>query len=198
MKIHSAHYIKSALKLSDCPDWLHPEIAVVGRSNVGKSSLINSLLGRKNLARTSQTPGKTRLLNFYEINEAWGLVDLPGYGYAKVSKSEQQSWREHLERYLTDRPQLKLVLLLIDARIDAQDMDVMMAQWLGHHQIPTALVLTKTDKVKSATLHARQAHPLPGLDMTHVVDTIASSAKTNKGKEALLALVQRHLYDTEA
>ena len=125
-----------------------PEIAFVGKSNVGKSSLINSLLGRKSLARTSSAPGKTRTINWYEVDEQLFFVDLPGYGYAKVSKAEQLKWGKVIETYLHKRESLKLVLLLVDVRHAPGEGDQMMMQWLQHYEVPTLVVATKSDKIK--------------------------------------------------
>jgi len=163
--IHQAQYIKSAPSLRDCPVFEDgttrvPEIALVGRSNVGKSSLINSLLGRKNLARTSNTPGKTRLINFYKVDykpdepdtassplQTLVFVDLPGYGYAKVSQKEQLQWRKNLETFLLKREPLQLVLQLIDSRHGMLENDLQMAEWLHYHHRPTLCILTKMDKL---------------------------------------------------
>lgn len=146
--IRSAEFVKSAPNISMAPDTGEmPEIVFVGRSNVGKSSLINSLLLRKNLAKTSNTPGKTRLINFYRINDALMLVDLPGYGFAKVSHAEQAAWQKSLTKYITSRKEICLVLSLMDARHPPQDSDLNMLQWLFQHQLPVEVVLTKSDKL---------------------------------------------------
>jgi len=130
------------------PEDTLPEIAFVGKSNVGKSSLINSLLGRKSLARISSAPGKTRTINWYEVDEQLFFVDLPGYGYAKVSKAEQLKWGKVIETYLHKRESLKLVLLLVDVRHAPGEGDQMMMQWLQHYNVPTLVVATKSDKIK--------------------------------------------------
>lgn len=155
MKIHTAEYVKSAPGLKDCPDFQAPEIVLVGRSNVGKSSFINSLLQRKSLAKTSNTPGKTRYINFYrvELSRREGekqlliFADLPGYGYAKVSKTEQEQWRKNLENYLSQRKAISLVVQLIDSRHGAQDSDIRMFEWLQYHGLPVQVILTKIDKI---------------------------------------------------
>lgn len=149
MKIKSSRYLLSSPDLENCPDLGEmPEIALVGRSNVGKSSFVNTVTARKNLALTSNTPGKTRKLNFYIINEEFALVDLPGYGYAKVSKTMQQQWQRDFQEYLIARETLLLVMVLIDGRHGAQKNDLQMLDWLEDHEIPYALVLTKWDKLK--------------------------------------------------
>lgn len=165
MKILDASFVKSAPSLQDCPD---PEgrfeVAFVGRSNVGKSTLINLLLQRKNLAKTSNTPGKTRLLNYYDIvvspqkdqQVPLFLVDLPGYGYAKVSKSEQKKWQQAFERYLKERENLALIVMLVDARHGLQSVDLQMWEWLSFYELPVGLVMTKCDKVKRSVWEANR------------------------------------------
>ena len=144
-------FLLSAPDLDHCPDLGgRPEIALVGRSNVGKSSFINKLTRRKRLAHTSNTPGKTRLLNYYIVDEQWALVDLPGYGFAKVSKTEQNRWRTTLEQYLTKRENLLGVLQLVDARHGPQPNDVEMNAWLADQGVEVGVVLTKIDKSKRA------------------------------------------------
>ena len=146
MKVVSSKFIKSAVKPKDYPELDLPEIAFAGRSNVGKSSLINKIIQRKSLAKTSSTPGKTRLINFFVINEEIGFVDLPGYGYAKVSKTERKSWSAMIERYMSGREELCAVVLLQDIRREQTDMDCMMMEMVRHYRIPIILVLTKADK----------------------------------------------------
>ena len=137
-----------------------PEIALVGRSNVGKSSLINHWLGQKKLAKTSATPGKTRLLNFFLIDEKFLLVDLPGYGYAKAAKDEIEKWSGAIDDYINNRPTLKLILLLIDSRRGIGDEDQKIIDWADHKQIPVLLVLTKTDKLSRSELEQiRKQYP---------------------------------------
>ncbi len=150
-KTPQVEFLLSSPELKLCPDLAgRPEIAMVGRSNVGKSSFINKLTRRKRLAHTSNTPGKTRLINYYLVDEAWALVDLPGYGFAKVSKTEQQKWRLVLEEYLTKRENLLGVLQLIDSRHGAQANDKEMNAWLNERGIEVGIVLTKVDKAKKA------------------------------------------------
>lgn len=147
MKITSAEFFKSVVKIEDLPKDNFPEVAFVGRSNVGKSSLLNALM-KKKLAYTSATPGKTREINYFRINQKFYFVDLPGYGYAKVSKAEQAQWKVLLESYLQNRPQLKLCLLLIDARHPDLENDKQMAEFLYFYGRRFALVRTKIDKLK--------------------------------------------------
>jgi GTP-binding protein len=147
MRIKQSEFITSAVKREQYPLDNRVEVAFVGRSNVGKSSIINSLTNRKKLAKVSGTPGKTRLVNFFLINNDFYLVDLPGYGYAKVSKSEKDSWGKTVETYLTDREQLKRVVLLVDSRHKPTGDDVMMNEWFKHFGYDVTVVATKSDKL---------------------------------------------------
>ena len=147
MRIKQSEFITSAVKREQYPIDNRVEVAFVGRSNVGKSSIINSLTNRKKLAKVSGTPGKTRLVNFFLINNDFYLVDLPGYGYAKVSKSEKDSWGKTVETYLTDREQLKRVVLLVDSRHKPSADDVMMNEWFKHFGYNVVVVATKSDKL---------------------------------------------------
>lgn len=145
-------FIKSAPKWTECPEANLPEYAFIGRSNVGKSSLINMLAERKDLAKTSGTPGKTQLINVFKMQEAWYLTDLPGYGYARVSKSKRGEFEKMITNYLTQRPNLVNTFVLIDSRIPAQKIDLEFMEWLGESQIPFSIVFTKIDKISSAAL----------------------------------------------
>lgn len=152
MKIKQSEFITSAAKPNQYPIDNRPEIAIVGRSNVGKSSIINSLTNRKSLAKVSATPGKTRLVNFFLINNAFYLVDLPGYGYAKVSKSEKESWGKIIENYLLNRAVLKKVILLVDSRHKPSNDDILMYNWIKHYGYAVAIVATKKDKLKKSEI----------------------------------------------
>lgn len=152
MKINTSEFIISAVKRNQYPIDNLPEIAFVGRSNVGKSSIINSLTNRKALARVSQTPGKTRLVNFFKINNDFYIVDLPGYGYAKVSKKEKDSWGKTIDMYLTGRQQLKRIVLLVDCRHKPTGDDIMMYQWIKHFGYDVVIVATKSDKLSRMNL----------------------------------------------
>jgi GTP-binding protein len=147
MKITQSEFVISAVKPHQYPEDALPEVALAGRSNVGKSSLINKLMLRKNLARTSSQPGKTQQLNYYRVNEMVYLVDFPGYGYAKVSKTQREQFGEMIELYIREREPLKLQLLVIDIRHEPSKLDVQMYQWLKHFEIPTCIVATKADKI---------------------------------------------------
>ena len=148
MQVHKAEIVISAVSPEQYPKTKLPEIALAGRSNVGKSSFINTLINRKSLARTSGKPGKTQTLNFYLIEEALHFVDVPGYGYAKVSKTERAKWGQMIETYLTQREQLKAVVSLVDMRHDPTEDDIQMYEFLKYYQIPVIVVATKSDKIK--------------------------------------------------
>ena len=150
MIITSAHFVTSAVKSPQYPCGNLPEIAFSGRSNVGKSSLINTLLNRKHLVKTSATPGRTRLINFFEINAAFLFVDLPGYGYAKVPISEKKKWRPMIETYLLTRKTLKGVILILDIRRVPGEEEHQLIDWLCHFNIPKMLVITKSDKLSKS------------------------------------------------
>lgn len=147
MKITKAEFICSNTDVALCPQEAIPEYAFIGRSNVGKSSLINMLVERKNLARTSSTPGKTRLINHFKINEKWFLADLPGYGYAKVSKKEREFFGKMIEQYASRRTNLVCFFVLVDSRIPPQQIDLDFIEWLGDSNLPFVILLTKVDKI---------------------------------------------------
>jgi len=146
MNIKTAEFICSNTQVSKLPPPLKPEYAFIGRSNVGKSSLINMLTGKKGLAKTSQTPGKTQLINHFFINDTWYLVDLPGYGYAKISKSKKEDWNKFIRTYLDKRENLQCVMVLIDSRLEPQKIDLEFCNWLGEKGLPFVLIFTKADK----------------------------------------------------
>jgi GTP-binding protein len=147
MRITSAEFVLAATEVESFPRGRRPEIAFLGRSNVGKSSLINSLLGVKGLARTSSTPGRTQSINFFLINEEFFFVDLPGYGYAKTSQEKRRAWGKLIERYLAERKQLVLSILIVDARHEPSPLDLQMKSWLQHFGLPYLVVSTKVDKL---------------------------------------------------
>jgi len=149
MQIKTAKFVMSNSDVAKCPNSPLPEYAFIGRSNVGKSSLINMLTERKSLAKVSGKPGKTRLINHFLINESWHLVDLPGYGYAKVSKKEKKIFQKYITDYFRKRPQLVNTFLLVDIRHDPQPIDIEFMTWLGKNQIPFSIIFTKSDKLKS-------------------------------------------------
>jgi GTP-binding protein len=185
MKITSAQFIKSAVWPPQYPPATMPEIAFVGRSNVGKSSLINTLVGRRNLAKTSDTPGRTQLINFFTINEKISFVDLPGYGFAKVPKSVKKNWGEMIEDYLRGRPNLALVIFILDIRRTPSEDDLSLRDWLKHYDIPCLYVLTKSDKLSNNQALKQRKIIEKNLKISGSEKIILFSAKTKKGKDAL-------------
>ncbi|MCL2287161.1 MAG: ribosome biogenesis GTP-binding protein YihA/YsxC [Firmicutes bacterium] len=169
------------------PDTGWPEVAFVGKSNVGKSSLINAMLGRKKLARTSQTPGKTRTINFFHVESKLYFVDLPGYGYARVSKSESEKWGEMVEGYLKDRPQLKRIFLLVDIRHEPGVNDKMLYEWFLHYGLPFTVVATKSDKLKRSQVQKHLAIIRRGLGAPQ--PPIPFSSETKDGRDQLWSLI---------
>ena len=158
MKQLNADFIISAEKLSQCPDFPFPEFPLLGRSNVGKSSFINALCNNKKLAKTSNTPGKTRLINFFNFSDKFMVADLPGYGYAKVSKEAQARWQKYLEEYLLNRKQIKSLIQFIDARHEIQKNDLQMREWVEAYNLPIFTVLTKIDYVPRSKQQSVIAH----------------------------------------
>ncbi|PYZ93665.1 YihA family ribosome biogenesis GTP-binding protein [Salipaludibacillus keqinensis] len=183
MKTTSAELIISAAKDHQFPGGPYPEVALSGRSNVGKSSFINTLLTRKGLARTSQRPGKTQTLNFYFINDRFHFVDVPGYGYAKVSKSEREAWGRTMESYFEKREQLKGVVQLIDARHKPTVDDEMMYDWLKHHDLPVIIVATKADKISKGKWDKHIKQIREGLQVDKEDPVILFSSETAYGKD---------------
>ena len=184
MLIKTAEFIKSAVRPSQYPSSSIPEIAFIGRSNVGKSSLINSLVNRKRLARTSGTPGRTQLINFFLINKVITFVDLPGYGFAKVPASVKKRWGPMIETYLANRPNLKGVVMILDIRRTPGPGEFILADWLTHYHIPYITVLTKADKLSRAKQQAQVRLIADGLAVSRE-GLILFSAKTRLGSEAL-------------
>ena len=193
MKITSAQFVKSAVWPPQYPPAIMPEIAFVGRSNVGKSSLMNTLVGRKNLAKTSNTPGRTQLINFFTINEKISFVDLPGYGFAKVPRSVKKDWGDMMEVYLRERQSLCLVIFIMDIRRDPNADDLSLRDWLDHYRIPYLYVLTKSDKLSNNQAIARRRAIEKMLQLSSEKKTILFSAKTQKGKVDILAFLENHL-----
>lgn len=193
MKILSADYIISAVGPKQYPEGELPEIAFAGRSNVGKSSLINKLLNRKSLARTSARPGKTQYLNYYFINKDYYFVDLPGYGFAKVPKEVKATWGKMIERYLRERGNLKAVIQLVDIRHEPSNEDLAMYQWLKHYQVPAVVVATKADKISRGN-HPKQLKIIrQKLQMTKEDTLLLFSAETGQGKDELWAIISTFL-----
>src|SRR5574344_187205 len=147
MKSVNATFLISAEKLSQCPNYTLPEFPLIGRSNVGKSSFINTISNNRKLAKTSNTPGKTRLINFFNFSDKFTIADLPGYGYAKLSAEEQNKWQKNLEEYLLNRTQIKSLIQFIDARHDIQKNDFQMREWINSHDLPCFTIMTKIDGI---------------------------------------------------
>ncbi len=195
MKIKSAEFETSATGLANTPRLAQPEIALIGRSNVGKSSLLNLLTEKRDLARVSDLPGKTRLMNFYSINRNWRLVDLPGYGYAKVSKAERADFNEAAADYIEGRKTLRAVLVLIDSRLEPQPIDLAFVEWLVETKVTFGVVFTKTDKQSVSQTQASVARfravALDGLEPAPAV--FLTSAKTKAGRNELLRYIAARL-----
>ena len=192
MKINKSDFVISAVGKKQYPDQGFPEVAFAGRSNVGKSSLINTLINRKNLARTSGRPGKTQTINFYLINDNFHLVDLPGYGFAKVSKDIKAKWSEFIEEYLNDRPNLVGIIQLIDLRHPPTEDDVMMYEWLKHLGVPFILVATKADKLSKGQ-HLRHKKIIREKLLINNADIHLFSSETKIGREEVLKWIVEHL-----
>ncbi len=192
MDIKSAKFIISSPEVAGCPEPNLPEYSFIGRSNVGKSSLINMLSGNKKLAKTSSTPGKTQLINHFLINDEWYLVDLPGYGYAKSSKTDREKWGQMIHKYLMKRENLLCTFILIDSRHEPQKNDLEFIEWFGVNQLPFVLIFTKSDKISKEKL-------LKNLDTykatlkqkwSELPQIIVSSSISKTGKEAVLELIE--------
>ena len=182
MIIKSAEFVTSAVKPSQYPPAVLPEIAFAGRSNVGKSSLINTLVNRKRLVKTSSTPGRTQLINFFNINEAFSFVDIPGYGYAKVPTAIKKNWGPMIETYITTRKTLKGVVLIMDIRRTPGPEEMNMLDWLNHYDIPSIPVLTKSDKL-SKTKQQKQFIKIVTTLSSDKDNFILFSAKSGQGKD---------------
>ena len=197
MKITTAEFVKSAVWPNQFPPATMPEIAFVGRSNVGKSSLINALVGRKSLAKTSNTPGRTQLINFFTVNSSLFFVDLPGYGFAKVPRSVKKDWGDMIETYLRERRNLALVVFILDVRRDPSADDLSLRDWLDHYRIPYAAILTKADKLSNQQALGRKKLIEKAMGKGASGNTILFSAKTRKGAEELWQFIERHLSGLE-
>jgi len=190
MRIKESDYVCSVVKPEQYPDNGLPEFAFVGRSNVGKSSLINALLNRRNLAHVSAQPGKTRTLNFYLVNNLFYFVDLPGYGFAKVSQQQKNKWGEFIVNYLTKRKQLKCVCQLVDLRHAPTEDDINMYWWFRQQGIPCLLIATKADKVSWGNWPQHLKIIRQTLEIENDVPVIPFSAKTKQGREEVFAYLQ--------
>ena len=195
MKIKTAVFQVSAPDLKSCPKSALPEFAFIGRSNVGKSSLINLLAERRELAKVSVTPGKTKLINFFTINDRWSLVDLPGYGYAKAAKTERAAFNKSVNDYLAKRRNIACVFVLIDSTLPPQRIDMEFIAWLDGCSVPFVLLFTKTDKQSASRLNAQLAVFKTALsELRSELPTIfVSSARTKSGRTEILNFIQESL-----
>lgn len=191
MKVNQAEFIISAVGPSQYPEDALPEIALAGRSNVGKSSLINCLISRKNLARTSSQPGKTQTLNYYKINQDLYFVDLPGYGYAKVSKTKREQWGKFIESYLLNREPLRLVMQLVDLRHPPSKDDQAMYEWLRHMDVPVLVVATKADKIPKSRWPKHLKIVRETLGMDKGVQPLMFSSELGLGKDELWGILEQ-------
>ena len=193
MKIKSADFVISNTDIDKCPKERIPEYAFIGRSNVGKSSLINMLTGRKSLAKTSGKPGKTQLINHFKINDNWFLVDLPGYGYAKVSKKNRSIFAKFIYEYLEKRENLICTFVLVDSRHEPQKIDMLFMEWLGQNQIPFVIVFTKMDKLSSSQLNKNITKYKTEMLKTweDIPQTFRSSAESGLGKSEILKFIEQ-------
>lgn len=189
MELNNARYELTAVKPEQYPIASIPEIALVGRSNVGKSTVINTLLNRKNLARVSSEPGKTRGINFYNIDDVLYFVDLPGYGYAKVSKEQKGSWRDIIETYLNLRHQLKMAVMLVDIRHAPSEDDKVMYRWIVERGLSHLVVATKMDKISRSQVHARLQDIKKVLGIGEGISVIPYSSETRLGKAEIWAAI---------
>ena len=192
MKIKSANFVMSNTDVAKCPNEPLPEYAFIGRSNVGKSSLINMLTERKSLAKTSGRPGKTQLINHFKINGNWFLVDLPGYGYAKVSKKSKKTFQKYITDYFSKRRQLVCAFVLVDIRHEPQKIDLEFMQWLGEHAVPFAMIFTKADKLKPKDIDGQVDAYLNEMLSTVWEEAprhFISSSSKNIGREEVLGYI---------
>ncbi|MEK3852951.1 ribosome biogenesis GTP-binding protein YihA/YsxC [Cytobacillus sp. FSL H8-0458] len=193
MKVTSSEIVISAVKPDQYPESDLPEFALAGRSNVGKSSFINKMLNRRGLARISSKPGKTQTLNFYLINEILHFVDVPGYGYAKVSKKEREAWGKMIETYLTNREQLKAVVLIVDLRHPPTSDDVMMYDFLKHYEIPCVVIATKADKIPKSKWQKHMKITKETLDIDPNDQIIMFSSETGYGKDQAWSALKSYM-----
>lgn len=197
MEIKQAEFVSSETDVKKCPPGGKPEFAFIGRSNVGKSSLLNMLTARKNLAKISNKPGKTQTINHFIINENWYLVDLPGYGYASVSKEKRAGFGKIIEHYILQRENLSCLFILLDARLEPQKIDLEFIQWSGEKEIPVCLVFTKADKLTKNQLQRNLGIYRKTLQKSweELPPIVVTSATTAAGKEELLTFIENALAD---
>jgi GTP-binding protein len=192
MKINSAVFVQSNSDYRNCPPPTRPEYVFIGRSNVGKSSLINVLTQKPGLAKTSQVPGKTQLINHFLINEEWYLVDLPGYGWAKVSKTEREKWESMIRQYLLQRENLRCVFVLIDSRLEPQPVDLQFMQWLAENDVPFVIVFTKADKQSKTKTQTNLDHYISVMlkQWEEMPSYFVTSAVSREGSALILDYIQ--------
>jgi GTP-binding protein len=193
MKVVSSDIVISAVRPEQYPETDLPEFALAGRSNVGKSSFINKMLNRKGLARISSKPGKTQTLNFYLINEILHFVDVPGYGYAKVSKSERAAWGRMIETYFTSREQLRAAVLIVDLRHPPTQDDVMMYDFLKHYDIPCIIIATKADKIPKGKWQKHLKVTKETLDLEENDEIVLFSSETGEGKDKAWSILKSYM-----
>lgn len=194
MIIREVEFVKSSPSISQCPEQTLPEYAFIGRSNVGKSSLINMLVERKGLAKTSGKPGKTQLINHFVVNNEWHLVDLPGYGYAKVSKELRAKFEKMISNYLSKRENLINTFVLIDSRLEPQAIDLEFMQWMGEKQLPFTMVFTKIDKLSSVELQKNRAvYKKKMLQVwEEMPPSVITSAESKIGRMEILSMIEHY------
>jgi GTP-binding protein len=199
MVIKSAEFIISNTDYQKCPETTKPEFAFIGRSNVGKSSLINMLVEQKKLAKVSGTPGKTQTINHFIINQEWFLVDLPGYGYAKLSKEDRWNFGKMIESYLENRQNLFCTFILIDSRLPLQSIDLDFINWMGKHDLPIALVLTKTDKLKQSELGKSKFNIESALlkSWEELPPVFITSSEKKSGRDKLLGFIEQAIANAD-
>ena len=192
MHIEEVRFVGSFKKESQCPKDRKPEFAFIGRSNVGKSSLINMLCNRKGIAKVSNTPGKTQSINYFEIDDQWYLVDLPGYGYARTSKKDRGSWEKMIERFLLIRENLQVAFVLIDIRHELQEIDKEFINWLGENKIPFNIVYTKMDKLKKAQINTQVSKIQSELlkYWNSLPQQFITSSEKHEGREEILHFIK--------
>ncbi|WP_273754112.1 ribosome biogenesis GTP-binding protein YihA/YsxC [Leuconostoc mesenteroides] len=194
MDVHNVEMVMSAVSASQYPTDGKPEIALVGRSNVGKSSLTNTLIQRKNFARTSSQPGKTQTLNFYDVEDKLYFVDVPGYGYAKVSKAQREAFGVMIEEYITSRKQLRGVISLVDARHEPSEDDISMYEWLHYYNIPILVVATKSDKISRGKFNKAESVIKKALGFDNEgSDFQFFSSETKYGKDEVWHWIEQHI-----
>ncbi|MBM7584864.1 GTP-binding protein [Bacillus pakistanensis] len=193
MKVNNAEIVISAVKPEQYPEDYLPEFALAGRSNVGKSSFINKMINRKALARISSKPGKTQTLNFYKIEEALYFVDVPGYGFAKVSKREREAWGKMIETYITSREQLRAVVMIVDLRHPPTKDDLMMYDFLKHYEIPCIIIATKADKIPKGKWEKHLKVTKESLDLEKGDEIVLFSSETGLGKDKAWTAIQRRM-----